>query len=119
MQHIIKTLVRTQSCKIDQCSCGAVHVSVGSMTVRITENATRELHEALSRAMVEIDGRHAPAPTPVIHLVDSRGVESNDGPRDASRGKKLWKASFVDPDTGADSDAGDEPEPDDGGPQFH
>jgi len=92
MQHIIKTLVRTQICKIDRCSCGAVHVSVGSTTVRITENATRELHEALSRAMVEIDGRHTSAPTPVIHLVDSRGV--------------------------ADPDAGEEPD-DDGGPQFH
>jgi hypothetical protein len=80
LQHIIKTLVRTPSCKIDRCSCGAVHISVGSTTVRLVEGAARELSEALARAMVAIDGRQSAAPAPALHLVDTRGDE-DDGPQ--------------------------------------
>jgi hypothetical protein len=51
-----------------------VHVSVGATTVRITDPAARELRDALSLALAEIDGRQL-APTPSIHLVDTRGDE--------------------------------------------
>ncbi len=70
--------MRTANCKIDQCSCGAVHVSVGATTVRLSDAAARELRDALTRALVEGDGRKSFAPTPVIHLVDTRGDEDPD-----------------------------------------
>jgi hypothetical protein len=54
-----------------------VHVSIGATTVRITDGAARELRDALSRALLEIDGRQL-APTPTIHLVDTRGDEDPD-----------------------------------------
>ncbi|HLT39092.1 MAG TPA: hypothetical protein VK034_22565 [Enhygromyxa sp.] len=85
LQHIVKTLVRTPNCKIDRCSCGAVHVSVGSTTVRISDGAARELRDALTHALTEIDRpQRFPAPTPAIHLVDTRG---DDDPEDG--GPKL------------------------------
>lgn len=75
LQHVIKTLVRTPNCKIDRCSCGAVHVSVGATTVRITEAAAKELRDALTHALTEVERRQSLAPTPAIHLVDTRGDE--------------------------------------------
>jgi hypothetical protein len=77
LQHVIKNLVRTPNCKIDRCSCGAVHVSVGSTTMRIPEGAARELRDALTNAMSAVDGTST-APTPGIHLVSSRGDEDPD-----------------------------------------
>lgn len=50
-------------------------MSVGSTTVRITEAAARELRDALTRAFVGVDTRQSPAPTPIMHLVSSRGDE--------------------------------------------
>jgi hypothetical protein len=55
MAHDVRNVARTRHCKIDHCSCGAVHVSVGSTTVRIDEAAARELRDALTRAISEID----------------------------------------------------------------
>jgi hypothetical protein len=80
LQHIIKTLVRTPSCKIDRCSCGAVHISVGSTTVRLVEGAARELSEALARAMVAIDGRQSAGREPGLYLADTSG-NGDDGPQ--------------------------------------
>jgi hypothetical protein len=54
-----------------------VHVSVGATTVRITEEAARELRDALTGALV-VDSRQSFAPTPAIHLVDTRGDEDPD-----------------------------------------
>lgn len=55
LEHRLRQVTRTQNCKIDHCSCGAVHISVGSTTVRIKAGAARELRDALVRAMAEID----------------------------------------------------------------
>jgi hypothetical protein len=78
LQHIIKTLVRTPNCKIDHCSCGAVHVSVGSTTVRINDGAARELRDALTHALVEIDRtQQSFAPAPALHLVDTTGGDED------------------------------------------
>ncbi|MCA9699358.1 MAG: hypothetical protein KC431_17670 [Myxococcales bacterium] len=80
MEHVVKTLVRTGNCRVDQCSCGAVHVSVAGTTVRIKEEAARELFAALGQAFVQIDqGRRlAQAPTPGIHLVPPLGRRPDD-----------------------------------------
>jgi hypothetical protein len=53
--HRLKTLARTQTCKVEHCRCGAVHVSLGGTTVRVNEQSARELRDALVRAMAEID----------------------------------------------------------------
>lgn len=56
-----------------------MHVSVGATTVRITDGAARELRDALTHALAEIDrAQHAFAPTPALHLVDTRGDEDPD-----------------------------------------
>ena len=55
VEHKVRTVTRTQHCKIDNCTCGAVHISVGSVTMRIKAGAARELRDALVRAMAEID----------------------------------------------------------------
>ena len=54
-------------------------MSVGSVTVRINEDAARELRDALTRALAEGEVRQSFAPTPAIHLVDTRG---DDDPED-------------------------------------
>lgn len=79
MKHIVKTIARSQHCKIDRCSCGAVHLSVGSTTVRIKDAAARELRDLLTTALAEID-RQAQAEAPRIHLVDGSG-EDEGGPK--------------------------------------
>lgn len=56
-----------------------MHVSVGATTVRITDAAARELRDALTHALVEIDRPQSfVAPTPAIHLVDTRGDDDPD-----------------------------------------
>lgn len=55
VEHKLRTIVRTDHCKIDHCQCGAVHISVGNTTVRVKADSARELRDALVRAMAEID----------------------------------------------------------------
>ena len=55
VEHKVRTVTRTKHCKVDQCTCGAVHISVGATTVRIKAEAARDLRDALVRAMAEID----------------------------------------------------------------
>ena len=74
-----------------------MHVSVGSVTMRITDAAARELRDALTRAVAVIDSpRQSFAPVPAIHLVDSRGA-----------------------DKARDGDKHGDDDPEDGGPQLH
>ena len=55
MEHKVRPVTRTKFCKVDACSCGAVHISVGSTTVRVKAEAARDLRDALVRAMAELD----------------------------------------------------------------
>lgn len=50
-------------------------MSLGSVTVRINEDAARELRDALTNALAQSEPRQSFAPTPTIHLVDTRGDE--------------------------------------------
>lgn len=78
MKHVTTTIARTSSCRIDRCSCGAVHVSVGGTTIRIRDGVARELRDVLATALREIDKQSAQAPTPTFHLVPSL-VSDDDG----------------------------------------
>ena len=55
MSHVTKPIARTANCRIDQCSCGAVHISVGGTTIRIQDGVARELKDVLAAALAEID----------------------------------------------------------------
>jgi hypothetical protein len=46
--------------RIDLCSCGQIHVSIGPTTVRLAQSVARALGDALRTAMARLD--HAPAP---------------------------------------------------------
>lgn len=75
MKHDVTTIARAPNTRIDRCSCGAVHITVGGTTVRIRDAAARELRDLLNAAMRTIDqqGTHVGAPAPSIHLVPSLG----------------------------------------------
>lgn len=57
LEHRVTPLIQTERCRIDRCTCGAIHVTVAGTTVRIREDAARDLRDALVRAMAEIDTR--------------------------------------------------------------
>jgi hypothetical protein len=68
VEHRIKTLVRSKNCKIDQCSCGVMHISVGGTTVRIKKEAGQELRDALVHAFASMDSPDE-LPRPAVRLV--------------------------------------------------
>jgi hypothetical protein len=79
LKHVTTTIARTPNCRIDRCSCGAVHISVGSTTIRIQDGAARELRDILALAMSEIDKQTSTAPAPPsFHLVRSLGDDDGD-----------------------------------------
>jgi hypothetical protein len=70
VSHVTKPIARTPNCRIDQCSCGAVHISVGGTTIRIQDGVARELRDVLVAAMHEID-KPRTTQAPSFHLVPS------------------------------------------------
>jgi hypothetical protein len=42
---------------IDVCRCGAIHLTVGPLTIRLEENAYRELASTISAGATELDNR--------------------------------------------------------------
>ncbi|PRQ04307.1 hypothetical protein ENSA5_08730 [Enhygromyxa salina] len=79
MQHKSTTIARTSNCRIDRCSCGAVHISVGGTTIRVKDGVARELRDILALAMREIDNQAQAAPAPpAFHLVRSLGDDDGD-----------------------------------------
>ena len=72
MDHVTKPIARTSSCRIDRCSCGAIHVSVAGTTVRIREGVARELRDVLAAAFRELDRQSTTtAAAPSFFLVPS------------------------------------------------
>jgi hypothetical protein len=79
LKHITTTIARTSNCRIDRCSCGAVHISVGGTTIRVKDGAARELRGILGLALSEIDKQTSTAPAPPsFHLVSSLGDDDGD-----------------------------------------
>jgi hypothetical protein len=71
VSHVSKPIARTSNCRIDQCSCGAVHISVGGTTIRIQDGVARELRDVLTAALNEIDKQARLTLAPSFHLVPS------------------------------------------------
>ena len=89
MEHKVRTVTRSARCKVDHCSCGAVHIAIGSTTVRVNAEAARELRDVLVRAMAEIDSQPQTvtasaavlkAPFKLV-LPDDDGDDGDDGPQ--------------------------------------
>ena len=69
MEHRTKTIARTRTTRVDQCTCGAVHITVGGTTVRVPESAARELKDALVRGIEAIDAETVSAPSRGFRVV--------------------------------------------------
>ena len=82
MKHVVQNIARASNTRIDRCSCGAVHITVGGTTVRIKDAAARELRDVLTLAMRTIDqqARSIGASPPAIHLVPSLGGDDDGEP---------------------------------------
>lgn len=68
MKHVTKTIARAANTRIDQCSCGAIHITVGGVTMRIREQAARELRDVLIAGLRAVDQNTTNAPMP-FHIV--------------------------------------------------
>ena len=79
MKHVTTTIAHTSSCRVDQCSCGSIHISVGATTIRIRDGVARELRDVLISAMAEIDKRNSTAPAPPsFRLIHSLGEDDGE-----------------------------------------
>jgi hypothetical protein len=50
-----KTLARTDLGAVEMCSCGAAHLSIGAVTMRICPDALEQLAVLLGRAAAALD----------------------------------------------------------------
>lgn len=53
MAHELRLLSRLGHIRVEQCSCGAVHLHVGSITMRLEPEKAHDLARALSSAAKE------------------------------------------------------------------
>ena len=81
MKHVVHTVARTPNTRVDRCSCGAVHITVGGTTIRLKEPAARELLDSLKRGLAASAEPTTFAPMPVIHLVSPKDDEPDEGPQ--------------------------------------
>jgi len=81
MEHRTRTIARGPNTRIDQCSCGAVHVHVGAATLRLPDAVARELAHSLARGFAQLDlsANSAPAPQPAFRVV-LPDDDDDDGP---------------------------------------
>jgi hypothetical protein len=56
-----RRLVERSPFFIDACACGTLHVSAGSVTLRLKRAAARELAAALFEALADEEDREVPA----------------------------------------------------------
>lgn len=64
--HQRKTLVQRPECRIERCSCGVYHVSVGAITIRLAQAQLTTLFESLGLALAPtLDGERDDDDPPV------------------------------------------------------
>lgn len=63
-----RTLAQSQSSRVDLCSCGHVHLSIGPVTLRLEPMVLQNIHMVLDQAVEQLRGDHDvdPVPTPGI-----------------------------------------------------
>ncbi len=79
MEHRTRTIARGPNTRIDQCSCGAVHVHVGATTLRLPDAVARELTQSLARGFAQLDtaSQSTVAAEPALRVVSP--VTDDDG----------------------------------------
>lgn len=56
-QHELETLVSTQSVVVQRCSCGAMHLHLGNVTLHVDEREFAHITAALQAAMAQARAR--------------------------------------------------------------
>lgn len=79
-EHRTKTIARTPRCRVDQCSCGAVHVTTGGTTVRIDASTARELRDVMVQAIMHIDRNSQVVQAPYPNAVAVKDRKDDDDP---------------------------------------
>src|SRR5688500_11007904 len=75
--HCHRSLLATgEACRVERCSCGTLHVSLGALTLRLEAAVVADAADTLERALlalVETKARaHANAPMPPPHDPEER-----------------------------------------------
>lgn len=50
-------VARNATCKVERCSCGMLHVTIGPLTLRFDPGALEEVHRALFDALARLSAR--------------------------------------------------------------
>lgn len=51
----LETLLRSESCEIQYCDdCGLIHLTVGSLTLRLNENHFKELSRNINTGLIQL-----------------------------------------------------------------
>ena len=84
--HVL--LARGATCKVETCSCGTLHVTIGAVTLRIDRGSAVDIVETLARAVVvdahpdlEPPPPHDPSERELVHVVGDWEVRLFDNPR--------------------------------------
>lgn len=62
MEHRTRTLAQNEQCSVQLCTCGALHITVGSVTVRVRQPAAENLRDVLAAALQKIAAEQDPRP---------------------------------------------------------
>ncbi len=54
MEHRTRTLAQNEQCSVQVCTCGAFHVTIGSVTVRVRQEAAENLRGVLAAALQKL-----------------------------------------------------------------
>lgn len=59
-----RTLAQSQSSRVDLCSCGHVHLSIGPVTLRLEPVVLQSISTVLDQAVEQLRGEHDADPVP-------------------------------------------------------
>ncbi len=68
MEHRTRTLAQNEQCSVQLCTCGALHVTVGSVTVRVRKPAAENLRDVLAAALQKIAAEEEAQQRPQLRL---------------------------------------------------
>ena len=73
MEHRTRTIARGPNTRVDQCTCGAIHVHVGATTLRLSDKVGRELAHSLAHGFAQVDtaAKSVVAPQPTFRVISS------------------------------------------------
>lgn len=60
-----RTLATSEGCKVEECDCGTLHLTLGPVTLRLEREAVKDLHGTLASALERLDAREHRAAMPL------------------------------------------------------